>query len=146
MKIGWGWKIMALYGAFVLMIAGLVTASSRQKIDLVSPDYYKQEIGYQAVLNANKNQSALSATPRVYATATEVVVELPAELEKKVLAGNIHLYAPVNKDWDKNIEVKTSRITIPRSTLQKIVYELKISYSADGKEYYYETRLDLHQS
>ncbi|MBW7914094.1 MAG: FixH family protein [Taibaiella sp.] len=67
MKFGWGSRIALLYGGFVVLIAALVTGSMRQDFDLVADDYYQQEIAYQNVLDAGKNQSALSAPVRVYA-------------------------------------------------------------------------------
>lgn len=148
MKIGWGWKIMILYGGFMAMIITLVTASSHQKIDLVSKDYYKDEIAYQDVLNASKNQAQLATNPDIHANSSEVVIEFPADVAKQVLKGNVNFYAAVNKEWDKNfaINVAGNKMVIPRSALHDIVYQLKISYTADGKQYYYETRLDLHKS
>ena len=77
MKIGWGWKIALLYGGFVLLISTMVIASNRQHFDLVSKNYYDAEIAYQKVIDAGKNQSALSAAITVHASATAVTIEFP---------------------------------------------------------------------
>ncbi len=148
MKIGWGWKIAILYAGFMAMIITLVTASSHQKIDLVSKDYYKDEIAYQDVLNASKNQALLTANPEIHANGSEVVIEFPADVAKQSLKGNVNFYAAVNKEWDKDfaISVTDNKMVIPRNALHDIIYQLKISYSADGKQYYYEAKLDLHKS
>lgn len=148
MKIGWGWKIAILYAGFMAMIITLVTASSHQKIDLVSKDYYKDEIAYQDVLNASKNQALLTANPEIHANGSEVVIEFPADVAKQALKGNVNFYAAVNKEWDKDfaISVTDNKMVIPRNALHNIVYQLRISYSADGKQYYYEAKLDLNKS
>ncbi len=147
MKIGWGWKIMILYLGFMGMIIALVAASSNQKIDLVSKDYYKDEIAYQDVLNASKNQAGLATNPEVHANGQQVVIEFPAELAKQQLTGKVDFYAAVNKDWDKNfgITVADNKMVIERSALHNVIYQLKISYAVAGKQYYYETQLDLHK-
>lgn len=52
---------------FCRLIAILVIGSSRQQIDLVSPDYYKDEIGYQNVIDARKNLAALWTDVAIHA-------------------------------------------------------------------------------
>lgn len=148
MKIGWGWKIGLLYGGFVVMMVALVVASSRQNVDLVSNDYYVDEIKYQGVLDASKNEAGLSGSISVHADSGKVVIEFPAEFDKSIIKGNVVFYAANNKDWDRDmgISVNDNRMIVPRSSLQRALYQLKVTYSVDGKDYYYQTQIDLHTS
>ncbi len=148
MKIGWGWKIGGLYGVFVVLIIGLVVASSRQKIDLVSKDYYKDEIAYQGVLDASKNQANLAGEVSVHANANEVIIDFPAEFSKSDLKGNVNFYSAANQDWDKNFSITTSnnQLVIPRAGLMKTTYTVKVRYNANGQNFYYEAELNLHTS
>ncbi|PQJ11812.1 hypothetical protein CJD36_008435 [Flavipsychrobacter stenotrophus] len=148
MKIGWGWKIGGLYGVFVVLIVGLVVASSRQKIDLVSKDYYKDEIAYQGVLDASKNQANLAGELSVHANASEVIIDFPAEFSKADLKGDVNFYSAANQDWDKNFTITTSnnKLVIPRTGLMPTKYTVKVRYSANGQNFYYEAELNLHTS
>jgi hypothetical protein len=146
MKIGWGWKIALLYSGFVAIIVTLVVASSRQSIDLVSSDYYKDEIAYQDVLDAGKNLAALTGQVSIHAGSNDVVIEMPAELKDKMLSGDVRFYSPVNKDWDKTYKVNGngSNMVISRAELKNTNYVVKVNLKSEGKGYYQESELQLH--
>lgn len=147
MKLSWGWNVALLYTCFAGMIIALVVASSRQKIDLVSKDYYKQELVYQDVLDAGKNQAGMSMPVSIHAGASTVTVELPAEMQGKELSGEIRFYSPVNTEWDRIYKMSPNDhvSVIPRAELENTRYIVKVSFSADGKKYYQESELQLHQ-
>ena len=146
MKLGWGWKIGILYGAFMVLIVSLVIASNRQHFDLVTNDYYEEEIAYQKVIDGGKNQSSLSRPMAIHADARDVIVEFPDEFKGKVLSGDIKFYAPVDAAWDKDFKLSADNnsMSIPRSALRNIHYTMKISCIADGKTYYQESEIILH--
>lgn len=146
MKINWGAKIALLYGGFVALIVVLVAGSMRQDFDLVSPDYYSQEIKYQQVIDAGKNQAALSAPVSVHANETMVSIDFPAEFANKTMNGTIQFYSPVNAAWDKTVKMTNTgnSISVPRSELHSTTYTIKMNWEADGKKYYQETSLNLH--
>lgn len=146
MKISWGWKIGILYGGFVIGMVSLVIASSSQHFDLVTKDYYEAELGYQKVIDAGKNQSALSQPIAIHANGQTVSIDFPNEFRNKVLSGNIQFYSPVNSEWDKNfkIDAQNNSVTISRSALRNTTYTIKINCIVDGKSYYQESDIQLH--
>lgn len=146
MKISWGWKITILYSCFVVGMVGLVVASSHQKFDLVSNDYYKDEIQYQKVIDANKNMTAFSKAILIHANSNDVIIEFPNELKDKAVKGSIEFYSPVNKDWDKSfkLNVVNNTFTVSRQQLRNTNYVIKVNFDVDGKPYYQETSIQLH--
>lgn len=146
MKIGWGWKIALLYSGFVLLISGLVYASTQQHFDLVSKNYYDAELAYQKVIDAGKNQSELSAPINVHANAATVTLDLPAEFNGKQVSGDVVFYSPVNSEWDRNFKInaQNNSVTITRTALRNTRYVIKISCTVDGKNYYQESEIMLH--
>ena len=146
MKINWGTRIAILYCGFVALIVILVAGSMRQDFDLVAPDYYGQEIKYQQVIDAGKNQSALSAPAIIHANATAVSIDFPAEFSGKKISGKAHFYSAVNAGWDKvvNIEGDNNSLVVPRAQLHNTNYKIKLSWNCEGTEYYQETDLNLH--
>lgn len=146
MRIGWGWKITALYVGFAGMIIALVIASMRQDFDLVSQNYYEEDIKYQDIIDAGKNQSQLSAPMTIHANSDEVVIEFPSELSNKELAGTVRFYSPVNASWDRSYElnVREGRMVVSRADLEKTRYVVKIRCAANGNNYYQESEIQLH--
>jgi hypothetical protein len=145
MKIGWGWKITLLYTSFVVMMVTLVVASSRQKFDLVSKDYYKEELAYQNVIDAGKNLAGLSTPVAIHANETDVTIEFPKEFNEKAISGHIKFYSAVDAAWDRTFDINAGNnvVTIPRSALQKTRYTIKISCVVDEKNYYRESEIQL---
>ena len=59
MKFNWGYKITVFYLVFIAGIMYLVIQSSRQKMDLVTTDYYAQELKYQDKIDQSKRAGEL---------------------------------------------------------------------------------------
>jgi len=144
-KLGWGGRIAVLYGGFVILIAALVTGAMRQDFDLVADDYYQQEIAYQNVLDAGKNQSALTAAVRVFANEIAVTIEFPADFNGQMINGSVHFYSPIDSKWDKQLALENvqNSITVARSELRNTTYMVKISWEANTKKYYQESEITL---
>lgn len=147
-KLGWGWNVTLLYTIFAGMILTLVVASSRQQVDLVSKDYYKEEIAYQQVIEAGRNQAELAGSVTVHASEREVFVDFPSEFNALVKTGQLQFYAAANKNWDYVMPVNTgdNGVVVSRANLHNTRYTVKMSYSVKGKTYYYQSQIDLHAS
>jgi nitrogen fixation protein FixH len=146
MKIGWGWKIAMVYGGFVVLIVTLVVGSMRQNFDLVSDKYYDEEIAFQKVIDAGKNQAALSRPVVVHSGPESVVINFPEEFRNKALDGNVLFYSPVNSTWDKTfpLSVQGDSVIVNRSDLRNTTYIIKINWQAEGRKYYQESEITLH--
>lgn len=137
-----------MYVVFAGGIVAMVIASNKQDVDLVSDDYYKDEIAYQKVLDASKNEAHLAGSVAVHANADKIFIDFPGEFANKAISGNVHLYSPVSSKWDKTVAINVSddRMDIPRGGLKPSIYSVKVSYEVAGKDYYYETQIDLSKS
>ncbi|MGN6567173.1 MAG: FixH family protein [Flavipsychrobacter sp.] len=146
MQINWGTKIAILYLSFVALIVTLVVSSMHQKFDLVSKDYYKQEIEYQRVIDASKNQAALSAPVAITKSGNEVIVNFPQDFKNKSISGTIQFYSPIDASMDKqfNIAAMNNSMAINNKDLQKTNYKVKLSWQADGKNYYQESDINMN--
>lgn len=144
-KMSWGTRIALLYGGFVVLIVTLVASSMRQSFDLVAPDYYGQEIKYQEVIDAGKNQSSLSAPVSLQVAPSNITVNFPAEFKDKALTGTVLFYSPVHAAWDKEIAIAATNNTmeIARNVLPGNYYKVKLKWEADGKTYYQESEVSL---
>ena len=98
------------------------------------------------MIDAGKNQSALSQPLTIHADAASVMINLPEEFKDKELSGEVQFYSPVNSEWDRSFKMnaKNNCVTILRSGLRNTHYTIKISCTVEGKKYYQESEIQLH--
>ena len=141
--MNWGYKILFVYVVFVGAILFLVIRASVQKDDLVTEDYYAQELKYQQRIDEAKHTSALSAQLQYTYSEGRVFVNFPKDFSGKLITGNAVLYCPADagKDIDQhfNLQDEALQMTIPNN--YKGSFELHISWQADGQHYYYEQKI-----
>lgn len=145
MKISWGHKIAFVYITFTIGIGFLVWKASSQKFDLVTKDYYEQELRYQQVIDQAKNANSLSAPVKVSIRDGAVTVNFPDEMKAKKKLIDFYLYCPsdARKDFRKKIEAVDIAVTTQFPNGLTGYYELKLSWEAEGIKYYHEEKILL---
>lgn len=145
-KFNWGTKIALLYIGFVCMILTLVIMASNVKFDLVTKDYYNQEMKFQDQIDAAANQNALSAPLQIQEAGDRVTISFPPEVAEKLKKINVNFMAMVHEGWDHKMEVSTldNAIAVDRSLLRPTRYQVKVSWVCEGKNYYQQNDLYLH--
>jgi hypothetical protein len=140
-SIGWGTKIAILYGGFVLLIVFMVIMSVNQKVDLVSENYYDQEVAYQGRINEMNNANTLSEKVTTAFINNGIEITFPEEMKGKIVTGNVLFFRPSDKTKDFTLPVKlddNAAQFVAGSNLQKGMYKLQIDWKADNKNYYSE--------
>lgn len=145
LKMNWGAKIAVLYIGFVALIITLVVGSMRQDFDLVSKDYYAQELAYEKTIDASRNTAALSAPLSLRQDEQVITIQFPAVFSGKVVDATLHFYSSIDDALDRTVKLNSSenKIVIQRSLLPAAAYTLKMSWSSEGKEYYQEFNVNL---
>jgi len=143
MKLSWGYKIMFVYIAFVGGMGFLVFKASSQKFDLVTKDYYEQELKYQQVIDQAANSSKLSAPVTIERNEGELKIIFPDEMKNKKKLVDFYLYyaADAKKDFRKKFELNENELAQVLPIGMKGMYELKLSWEAEGIKYYFEKKL-----
>ncbi|MBS1740194.1 MAG: FixH family protein [Bacteroidetes bacterium] len=147
MKINWGARIAILYLGFVALVVTLVFMSMKHDTQLVTKDYYQDEIKYQEVIDAGKNQAALSSPVGFSVNNENVTILLPVEFSDKIVKGDVQFYSAVNAAWDEHfpIDGQSTTFIIPRSKLHPTRYKVKLRWESEAKTYYQETDLNLYR-
>jgi hypothetical protein len=145
--MNWGNKIAVLYIGFVIMIAFLVYKSTQQNTDLVSDDYYKKEIAYQQIIDANANNKTLATNPLITHNEQFIHIQFPSTLHDQLITGTIELYNAANAKNDTSISFSTSNdsVSIALNNINKGNYTAKIQYASARINYYSETALNLFE-
>jgi len=146
MKISWGYRVMFLYVGFAGLIIYFVTRSMNEKVDLVTPDYYAQELKFQDKIESiNRNNELTSALSIDYSDAG-IIITYPSDLQNKTITGAINIFRPSDKSKDQTIEItpdKEMKQTINTASLSKGMYRIKVDYEVDGSGYYSEKQIEI---
>lgn len=143
MKISWGHKITIAYLIFVGGLAFLVIKASNQKLDLVTKDYYGEELKYQQVIDESANTARLSTPPVVSKNNGSLAIRFPEEMKGKRKQIDFYLYYPADASKDFRRSLNSDQQEITQSLPKNISgnYDLKLSWSTDILKYYYEQKI-----
>jgi hypothetical protein len=146
MALNWGTRILFLYVGFVALMGVLVWKSMHTQVNLVTEDYYAQELSFQHKLDAENATAALTQRPVISATPDAVLVFFPHEFSALPVEAKLHFYyAPdgaMDKEFDR-LATSSGRLSIPRNALPALRYTAKLSWQCAGRNYYQETPLNL---
>lgn len=131
--------IVLSFGLFMAFIITLVVKTYYVNTELVSEDYYLQELSYQKKIDKQKRAKQDSAYITWQVTTDEIVLQFPASSEK--INGKIQFYRPsdASKDFSVAIQLDDNQ----RQALQKKIfltglYKMTVDWSEKGKEYQIE--------
>jgi hypothetical protein len=147
MTLNWGHKVMLGFFAFAGMIAYLVFQSMHTKYDLVSKEYYKDELQYQQVIDGTQQANRLSSHPVVSQADNTLIIRLPGEMKQATVTGNIWFYCADNAQKDKKIPLQVNTDAIQSIDSRQFIpgnYTAKINWEANGVKYYAETPITIN--
>ncbi|HEX5001322.1 MAG TPA: FixH family protein [Bacteroidia bacterium] len=144
MKINWGYRVTLLYIGFVGLISYLMYRSMHEKVDLVTDQYYSEELKYQTRIESKKRNNALQSPVTITLNDQAVTVHFPEDFKQKKLIGSIRLFRPSDSSLDRSYPIQPDAAfnqTILTSELKKGLYHLQIEYQLNGESYYAEKKL-----
>lgn len=139
-KWNWGYSLLVVFVLLAAHISYLVYLCMQEKFDLVSSDYYNEELRYQDKIDGANNAKRLSAV-QLSQTGDEVSIQLPKELNGDNLTGQVWLYCPANAslDFKQPLQVnKNGVMLIDKKKLADVKYTAKITWQAGDQNYYNE--------
>lgn len=140
MKINWGTAIVMAFIAFIAFILYFVfiaSTDSRAEHDLVTEEYYKQELAYQEEIDAQSNAYKLRTPIKVIKGEQGLEITLPKEMNSKNTKGLMSLYRPSDKqlDFDLPLSWSDSHLLIPDKRLLDGRWDIKIYWEYQGKAF-----------
>src|SRR6266498_934094 len=98
--MSWGIRITILYSAFVVMILFLVFRTMNEKVDLVTPDYYRDELKFQGQVDRQNESASLHEQPVVSVTGKNVMLRFPGAVAGATISGTIKFYRSSDSSRD----------------------------------------------
>jgi len=147
-KSPWPLGITIVYGSFVLfLLAWLLYATSR-KVDLVTPDYYAQQIKYQEYIDKMERTKALGRTPGLQYEKKNKQLKLTFSKEDTSLAqGIITLFRPSNAalDFQEDLRLDENGVQLVSfSRREKGLWRLKVDWQHGENLFYHEEAFVVH--
>lgn len=143
--MNWGLRIILLYTAFVGGMLLLVYKCTQQEVDLVSADYYAQELKFQDKIDRMNNSEQHDAKLSIVYTPEQsnIQITFPENSTAKNTTGEIVLFRPDNSKLDFKVAVDISDgvQNIPTENLAKGLWRVKSSWNTNDTPYYQEERI-----
>lgn len=144
----WPYAIIAVFVLFAGYIGYLVQQAARTSVDLVSPDYYRQELAYQQRMESVARTAALPAPVQLrYEAATQLLtVQLPARMSGQRIQGQIHFFRPSNQGLDFILPLQpTAELQQRLSTARMLpgLWRVCLDFTADNHNYFVEEKIIL---
>lgn len=140
--MNWGKGIIAVCAIFVIGIGVMVYTSMTKNIDLVTKNYYEEEIKYQQQIDKINNTNSLKEKLSVETTENALLISFPKQNGE--LKGEISLYRPSDAKKDFKIPVQlneNSKQFIATDNMQKGLWKVQINWNMNGKDYYSEEKV-----
>ena len=143
MKINWGTGIVIAFIVFISFIMFfIVTMNVNKKYnhDLVTEDYYAEELAYQNDIDKLKNAKKLGKKVTYKKSVEGLIIYFPSDLDIKKITGKVFLYRPSNKqlDFETAISLSENYLLIPDNRLVDGRWNIKIDWQYKGQSYLYK--------
>ena len=145
----WPYAIIATFVLFAAYIGYMVQQAMRTSVDLVSADYYQQEIAYQKRMESVARTAALPApvVVRYEAAAQRLTLRLPPSLARQAVRGTLHFFRPSDQTLDFKVPFAptgdSARQQLSTSKLRPGYWRLRLDFTAGGQQYFIEKELTI---
>ncbi|HXD78576.1 MAG TPA: FixH family protein [Puia sp.] len=143
--MNWGNRILLVFIVFAGMISYMVYRCMKLPVELVSDEYYKDELAYQRVIDGTERANALSAPVTITIAPAGLVLRMPAEMRRRQLKGKIVFFCPADPSRDRILPLEpdvAGSQQIGAGTVRKGMYNVKIGWETGGANYFSEQALN----
>ncbi len=142
--MNFGKWIFVSFVLFTAFIATLVTVCVRQDINLVSANYYQEELVHEQKMNQIQNANNLKSKPLISVEGS--VVSVSFDDFNKIEKGELKILRPSDARLDRHFKLSASQTQVRQFTLEnssKGLYRASMQWRMDGKDFYYEKLIVL---
>lgn len=141
--MNWGHGIVLAIIGFVAIIMTMVVISIRMTgIELVTEDYYAEEIKYQDQIDRQTSANYLGREVIQYdAQQKTLLFDLP-----KGTKASLELFRPSDETLDQHLdfEVDTDdKMAVPVEKLKRGYWKVQLRWTEEGKEFYEEKKITI---
>jgi nitrogen fixation protein FixH len=145
----WPATIIGFFAVFISFLVGFGIFASRQRVDLVRPDYYEHEIRFQQHIDKVQRTQALQGEASISYQPTRGQVRIHLPSGEKIESGSVNFYRPSNASLDHEISLRAllaSAQPIDVSKLAPGFWKVRVTWKAAGQEYHLEKSIVLTET
>jgi len=145
--MNWGNKLLVVFIAFAGLMSYMVYRCSKTSVDLVTKEYYQDELVYQDVIDGTQKANALSSRVRLEEAGKLISVQFPKEMKNSAVTGSFLFYCAADAGKDRKIPVKLNPDAQQQLRIDTIPpgnYTVKIQWASNGNRYYAEQPFTVH--
>ena len=144
--MNWGTGVviaMILFMAFILSFVYKSVVMKEYQHELMSEDYYRDELHYQEEIDKINNASELEENVKIIRSENGILIEFPKGLDSDQITGKISLLRPSNKKLDLIVDIalKSSKQLIQEDQLVSGKYLVIIDWKNGEDEYMFKDNL-----
>jgi hypothetical protein len=144
--MNWGKGIALVLITFIIYISSFVYVAFTKNADLVSEDYYENELSYDQTKAEKANFIALNSKIQIDKEVEGIIFQFPNELEQ-LKEGSIEFYRPDQKKYDRSFDINLADGNIQAIDYNNFVdgyYDISIRWEdQDDKAYIYESSIQF---
>ncbi len=144
-KFTWGTGLLITIILGVSFFVSFILFSLTQDINLVSKDYFPEEIAYASKLDKINNADKLAEKISLKKENDKIIITYPKDKSNNI-SGKILLYYVTSYRHDKTVTIKpdnTGKQIINIGDIQKGRYYIKIDWASDSINYFQEFKLSI---
>jgi nitrogen fixation protein FixH len=146
MKINWGTGVVIAFIGFISFILFFIirmNLDDSTNHDLVTPEYYKEELAYQQEIDDENNAIKNNAIVKIKKAVDGLQLIFPDNLDHKNITGTVSLYRPSNKhlDFYFPISISDSNLLIPDKRLLEGRWDIKVAWKYNNENYLFKENI-----
>ncbi len=139
-KFSWGHGIALALASFIIFILYMVIyfGNGMKNAEMVSDNYYDDELNYQQVIDAKSNAEKLAVKPIYLQNQSGITITFPKEITPDNKKASFVLYRTddANLDIKKEMQLDVNNsFNIPSKIISKGSYTLMLKWQIEKKKY-----------
>lgn len=146
MKINWGWAVVIALASFMLFISVIVFQLLFKKEydhELVSKNYYKDELLYQLEVTKLENAKKLPQDIEVKNVDGKLTVVFPENMNYSEIQGTVFLQYVIDEqqDFELPLVLNNQNFAVESEKLVKGLWYIKVAWSYQNVSYLYKNKI-----
>ena len=139
--MSWGNKLLLVFISFAGLMSYMTYRCMQTPVDLVTKEYYRDELAYQQVIDGTKKANALSGKVTLHHQSGQIIVQFPQEMKDSPIKGAILFYCPADATRDRRLSLELDadgKQSIDAKAFHSGRYVVKIEWESHQTTYYSE--------
>lgn len=146
MKINWGTAIViafVCFAAFILTFVFLATTQKKYGHELVTENYYEQEVHLQSDIDSQNLSNTLHYNLDISTSEKGIAIHFPDQTSYNKITGTVSLYRPSDQhlDFEIPISLSSSQMLIPDQMLAGGRWDIKVRWKYDGQKLLFKKQI-----